>query len=154
MRFPILVRWHLCKPTLWSLLWSETACVSCVLPSCQRTAWRQRRARDVGPHRRFHRGAPRSCWSSGWWIGPGSLCSEVWGLETSPGTWGQCPVGRGYCHLESWENNKHQADGLVQDCSSPSALAMELLQSCNKPSKWCCVLNVWCQLCTTRGDVC
>ena len=25
-------------------------------------------------------------------------------------------------------------DGLVQDCSNPSALAMELLQSCTKPS--------------------
>ena len=27
-------------------------------------------------------------------------------------------------------------DGLVQDCSNSSALAMELLQSCTKPSKW------------------
>ena len=28
-------------------------------------------------------------------------------------------------------------DGLVQDCSNSSALAMELLQSCKKPSTWC-----------------
>ena len=27
-------------------------------------------------------------------------------------------------------------DGLVQDCSNSSALAMELLQSCTKPSIW------------------
>ena len=27
-------------------------------------------------------------------------------------------------------------DGLVQDCSTSSALAMELLQSCAKPSIW------------------
>ena len=34
----------------------------------------------------------------------------------------------------------HQAldhlDGLVQDCSNSSALAMELLQSCTKPLIW------------------
>ena len=29
----------------------------------------------------------------------------------------------------------HQVDGLVQDCSNSSALAMELLQSCTKPLK-------------------
>ena len=29
---------------------------------------------------------------------------------------------------------KHQFNGLVQDCSNSSALAMELLQSCTKPS--------------------
>ena len=29
-------------------------------------------------------------------------------------------------------------DGLVQDCSNPSALAMELLQYCPKPSRCCC----------------
>ena len=28
-------------------------------------------------------------------------------------------------------------DGLVQDCSNPSALKMELLQSCAKPSIYC-----------------
>ena len=31
-------------------------------------------------------------------------------------------------------------DGLVQDYSNSSALAMELLQSCTKPSIWCIVL--------------
>ena len=30
---------------------------------------------------------------------------------------------------------KQQIDGLVQDCSNSIALAMELLQSCTKPSK-------------------
>ena len=29
-----------------------------------------------------------------------------------------------------------EIDGLVQDCSNSSALAMELLQSSSKPSKW------------------
>ena len=33
-------------------------------------------------------------------------------------------------------------DGLVQDCSNSSALAMELLQSCTEPSIWLCV--IWC----------
>ena len=31
---------------------------------------------------------------------------------------------------------KNQIDSLVQDCSNSSALAMELLQSCTKPSKY------------------
>ena len=35
---------------------------------------------------------------------------------------------------EYFERKKN--DGLVQDCSNSSALAMELLQSCTKPSKW------------------
>ena len=30
----------------------------------------------------------------------------------------------------------HQISGLVQDCSISSALAVEILQSCMKPSKW------------------
>ena len=29
---------------------------------------------------------------------------------------------------------EHSMDGLVQDCNNSSALAMELLQSCTKPS--------------------
>ena len=35
-----------------------------------------------------------------------------------------------------------QIDGLVQDCSNSNALAMELLQSCTKPSK--CAVIVLC----------
>ena len=31
---------------------------------------------------------------------------------------------------------RHESNGLVQDCSNSSALAMELLQSCTKPSKY------------------
>ena len=31
----------------------------------------------------------------------------------------------------------YQIDGLAQDCSNSSALAMELMQSCAKPLKWC-----------------
>ena len=31
----------------------------------------------------------------------------------------------------------HNIDGLVQDCSNSSVLAMELLQSCTKPSIFC-----------------
>ena len=37
-------------------------------------------------------------------------------------------------------------DGLVQDCSNSSALAMELLQSCTKPSIW--TYGHWCGGCT------
>ena len=33
------------------------------------------------------------------------------------------------------ENNQQKIHGLAQDCSSSSALALELLQSCTKPSK-------------------
>ena len=35
-----------------------------------------------------------------------------------------------------WYGHIHHIDGLVQDCSNSSALAMELLQSCTKPSIW------------------
>ena len=38
-------------------------------------------------------------------------------------------------------------DGIAQDCSNSSALAMELLQSCIKPSIWW-LLNMF-QECTT-----
>ena len=34
----------------------------------------------------------------------------------------------------TWMIQAHHIDGLVQDCSNSSALAMELLQSCTKPS--------------------
>ena len=36
-----------------------------------------------------------------------------------------------------WRMINDKIDGLAQDCSNSSALAMELQQSCNKPSKWC-----------------
>ena len=32
------------------------------------------------------------------------------------------------------DHGKHHMEGLAQDCSNSSALAMELLQSCAKPS--------------------
>ena len=32
---------------------------------------------------------------------------------------------------------RYNIDVLVQDCNNSSALAMELLQSCTKPSTWC-----------------
>ena len=35
--------------------------------------------------------------------------------------------------LNNNNNNKHHLDGLVQDCSSSSALAMGILQSCTEP---------------------
>ena len=34
-------------------------------------------------------------------------------------------------------------DGLMQDCSNSSTLAMELLQSCTKPSIWCCINDMY-----------
>ena len=33
-----------------------------------------------------------------------------------------------------WDREILNIDGLVQDCSNSSALAMELLQSCTKPT--------------------
>ena len=44
-----------------------------------------------------------------------------------------------YKHLQStvaWRVYQDHTDGLVQDCSNSGALAMELLQSCSKPSIW------------------
>ena len=38
--------------------------------------------------------------------------------------------------LNSEMFERHQIDGLVQDCSNSIANALELLQSCIKPSKW------------------
>ena len=47
----------------------------------------------------------------------------------------------GCCDIQGLPNtiqgtlDRYQIDGLVQDCSNSSALAMELLQSYTKPSK-------------------
>ena len=39
--------------------------------------------------------------------------------------------------LQNWKPQlKQHIDGLPQDCSNSNALAMELLQSCAKPSTW------------------
>ena len=38
--------------------------------------------------------------------------------------------------LNNVDIQKQPIDGLVQDCSNSSALAMELLQSCTKPSHY------------------
>ena len=38
------------------------------------------------------------------------------------------------CSLSIYAISHSHIDGLVQDCSNSSALAMELLQSCTKPS--------------------
>ena len=40
----------------------------------------------------------------------------------------------------TWE--WHNIDGLVQDCSNSNALALELLQSCTKPSIWPFCVNM------------
>ena len=50
--------------------------------------------------------------------------------------WGHCAMGNAAeadLELKSCESH---FDGLVQDCSISSALAMEILQSCTKPSIW------------------
>ena len=70
----------------------------------------------------------------GWAILP-LLCGLLWGQITSLDlTWPYqdqliCVAVRAW-----WENVKSHFDGLTQDCSNSSALAMELLQSCTKPS--------------------
>ena len=41
-------------------------------------------------------------------------------------------------NINEWLYNKwYHVDGMVQDCTNSSALAMELLQSCTEPSMWC-----------------
>ena len=40
-----------------------------------------------------------------------------------------------HCHVSVDDIQYIYIDGLVQDCSNSSALAMELLQSCIEPSK-------------------
>ena len=45
--------------------------------------------------------------------------------------------GQSFGHLLSINGQyDYNIDGLVQDCSISSALAMKLLQSCTKPSVW------------------
>ena len=44
-------------------------------------------------------------------------------------------------HDSEWMN--WQIDGLVQDCSIFSALAMEILQSCTKPSRYSLTLTIF-----------
>ena len=49
----------------------------------------------------------------------------------------QCVKHYSYRDFIPWCKYKnHDIDGLVQDCSMFSALAMEILQSCTKPSIW------------------
>ena len=50
----------------------------------------------------------------------------VWLIEPSKAIW---------WHLKSLPSLVHKIDGLVQDCSNSSALVVELLHSCTKPSK-------------------
>ena len=45
------------------------------------------------------------------------------------------PKANDDCTIKNKDVN-NQIDGLVQDCSNSSALAMELMQSCTKPSKY------------------
>ena len=50
--------------------------------------------------------------------------------------------------MQLWIQSLH-IDGLVQDCRNSSALAMELLQSCTKPSISYCVMTI--TVCIMRG---
>ena len=49
-------------------------------------------------------------------------------------TAGSCPNTSGHLELDSWWTNLVYIDSLAQDCCNSSVLAMELLQSCTKPS--------------------
>ena len=46
----------------------------------------------------------------------------------------QCLNNEGISDTTNSPKSAQYIDGLVQDCSNSSALAMELLQSCTKPS--------------------
>ena len=45
-------------------------------------------------------------------------------------------VHRWFSNSMAFNWSSHYLNGLVQDCSDSSALALELLQSCTKPSIW------------------
>ena len=46
----------------------------------------------------------------------------------------QCFMLTDPMHITNWNKINYHIDGLVQDCSISSAFAMEILQSCTKPS--------------------
>ena len=73
-------------------------------------------------------------------------CAALHGLEPPPGLSGWLRTN--LC-VAAWggssglcsgckENHRKYIDGLVQNCSISSALAMEILQSCTEPSTWGC----------------
>ena len=66
-----------------------------------------------------------------------------WGTTASSITEDEQRLIKEAIHFTPWLNRiqNSQVDGLVQDCSNSSALAMELLQSCTKPSKW--LISIW-----------
>ena len=67
-------------------------------------------------------------WSSIW-------CRQRAGTEPAPTVWYRYAQGRQTGPTQAylvW--NKEYIDGLVQDCSISSALALEILQSCTEPS--------------------
>ena len=49
-----------------------------------------------------------------------------------------CRINKSSSSIRKDFNNLRRLDGLMQDCSNSSALAMDLLQSCTKPS-----ISVW-----------
>ena len=90
-------------------------------------------------------------WSTEYFVncdGHQSISLVCW-TSTVTGESGLCP-SVGMCHGYDLHSRKatrvsvcgssmsHDIDGLVQDCSNSSALAMELLQSCTQPSIFAC----------------
>ena len=59
-----------------------------------------------------------------------ALTEVICGLQTS------ATSQRVSIYLNGGHDWSHEIDGLVQDCSNSIATALELLQSCTKPSKW------------------
>ena len=59
-------------------------------------------------------------------------------FNRAPSQYKDCFIRYGYFHY------KDKTDGLVQDCSNSSALAMELLQCCTKPSRrsWTFIMGI------------
>ena len=64
-----------------------------------------------------------------WW--PGDTRSQ--GIS-NPWYWPSSPRIFWSQHQKGWNQMAAHVKGLVQDCSNSSALAMELLQACTKPS--------------------
>ena len=71
-----------------------------------------------------------------WWaVLETIVCMYAGHLQDSRGCWNS--LKKGNQNLLAYNIHVTDIDGLVQDCSNSSALAMELLQLCTKPSICC-----------------
>ena len=81
-----------------------------------------------------------SSWSGLIKVGPGCVTSPTWREHQSNNP---RAVRRRHIPCRHWNHAAkwRHIDGFVEDCSNSSALAMELLQFCAKPSIWAPCIN-------------